>query len=110
MRGVGILFCVGAVIIAVFGVLAYFADRDGLGVALMVISAGFFAIGVMIFLTDFALRLANRNANLFFRGRFFNIELMLKGGLRSIEGESEGSDGSRGYLGDKGAESDKEWQ
>ena len=89
MRGIGLLLCIIGVFIAAGGAMAYVSDRDGVGIAGMVVGAGLLGTGVMMFLTDFLLRLANRSANLFIRFRFFRLELVLRGRLKGRGEELE---------------------
>lgn len=64
MRGFGLLLCIIGVFIAAGGIIAYFGDREGVGIAGMVAGGCFLGIGVMVFLTDFILRLTRRSAKL----------------------------------------------
>jgi len=107
MKGFGILFCIVGVVVVAVGVPIYFADREGAGIACMVLGSGFFVIGVMMFLTEFVLQLARRNANVLIRARFFKIELVVQGELRSPEDELEGVEVSRGHLGEAGGSTEK---
>ena len=107
MKGFGILFCIVGVVVVAVGVPVYFADREGAGIACMVLGAGLFTIGVMMFLTEFVLQLARRNANLLVRARFFKIELVVQGELRSPEDELEEVEGNREYLGEAAGSPEK---
>ncbi len=64
MRFFGLLLCIIGVLIAAGGIIAYFGDREGVGIAGMVVGGCFLGIGVMVFLTDFILRLFRRSAKL----------------------------------------------
>ncbi len=64
MRVFGLLLCIVGVLIAGGGIIAYFGDREGVGIAGMVVGGCFLGIGVMIFLTDLILRLFRRSAKL----------------------------------------------
>lgn len=64
MRGLGLLLCIIGAFIAAGGIIAYFGDREGVGIAGMVVGGCFLGIGVMVFLTDFILRLTRRSAKL----------------------------------------------
>ena len=89
MRGFGLFLCIVGAFIAAGGIIAYFGDSEGLGIAGMTVGACFLGIGVMIFLTDFILRPFRRSAKLTIRFRFFKIRLMIHGEMGSPEGEEE---------------------
>ncbi|HUV53484.1 MAG TPA: hypothetical protein VMW64_10500 [Dehalococcoidia bacterium] len=103
MRGLGLILCVVGIFIAALGVIGHFADHEGLGIAGMVVGAGFLGIGVMIFLTEFVLLIARGNASLFIRARFFKIELAVQSELRTAEEDADKMAKIKEYL-DKEAE------
>ena len=87
MRGLGILLGMLGIFIAGSGAGAYVSGRESAGIVCMVIGVGMLGIGVMMFLTDFALRLARSSPSLLIRGRFFDLELEVRGRLRNVEDE-----------------------
>jgi hypothetical protein len=90
MSGLGILLGMLGVFIAGSGAGAYVAEHEVAGIVCMVIGVGILGIGVMMFLTDFALRLARSSPSLLIRGRFFKLELIIQGQLSRVEDESYG--------------------
>ena len=96
MRGFGILFGVFGTFIAGGGAGGYVSGSEALGIACMVIGACLLGIGVMMFLTDFGLRLARSSPSLHIRGRLLNLELEVNARLRNVEGE-EFEEGT-GYI------------
>jgi len=91
MRGFGLLICIIGVLIAAGGIIAYFGDREGAGIAGMVVGGCFLGLGVMMFLTDFIIRLTSRSAKLTIRFEFFKMRLL-------IEGEMGGPEWEEGWL------------
>lgn len=89
MRGFGLLLCIIGVFIVAGGIIAYFGDREGVGIAGMVVGGCFLGIGVMIFLNDFILRLTRRSAKLTIRFEFFKMKMLIQGEIGSPEGEGE---------------------
>jgi len=87
MRGLGVLLGLLGVFVAGSGAGAYVSGREVAGIACMVIGAGLLGIGVMMFLADFALRLARSSPSLLIRGKFFKMELIIQGQLSSVEDE-----------------------
>jgi len=89
MRGFGLLLCIIGVLIVAGGIIAYFSDNEGVGIAGMVVGGCFLGIGVMVFLTDFILRLFRRSAKLTIHFQFFKMRLMIQGEMGSPESEEE---------------------
>ncbi len=89
MRVFGLFLCLIGVFIAAGGIIAYFSDSEGAGIAGMVVGGCFLGIGVMVFLTDFILRLFRRSAKLTIHFQFFRMRLMIQGEMGSPEGEEE---------------------
>ena len=103
MRGLGLILCMVGIFFAALGVIGYFADYEGLGIAGMVVGAGILGVGVMIFLTEFVLLIARGNANLFVRFRFFKIEIAVQSELRAADEDADKMTKLKEYL-DKEAE------
>ena len=99
MRIFGLIMCVIGATITALGVIGYYDDDLGLGIAGFVFGTGCGAIGVMTFLTDFILRIFRRSASLMIRFRLCKLHLEIHGelgtpvdekiGLREVMGESE---------------------
>ena len=89
MRVVGLFLCIIGVLIAAGAIIAYFSDHEGLGIAGMVVGGCFLGIGVMVFLTDFILRLFRRSAKLTIHFQFFRMRLMIQAEMGSPEDEEE---------------------
>lgn len=89
MRVFGLFLCIIGVLIAAGAIIAYFSDHEGVGIAGMVVGGCFLGIGVMVFLTDFILRLFRRSAKLTIHFQFFRMRLMIQGEMGSPEDEEE---------------------
>ena len=89
MRVFGLLLCIIGVFIVAGGIIAYFGDSEGAGIAGMVVGACLLGIGVMVFLTDFILRLFRRRAKLTIHFQFFRMRLMIQGEMGSPEDEEK---------------------
>jgi hypothetical protein len=100
MRIFGLFMCIVGVVITAAGVVAYFGDDRGWGIAGFVFGVGTGAIGVMIYLTDFIHRMFRRRANLLVRFQLCKLKFELQGELGSpllyeeetvsdLEGESQ---------------------
>lgn len=100
MRVFGLFLCIIGVLIVAGGIIAYFSDSEGAGIAGMVVGACFLGIGVMMFLTDFILRLFRRSAKLTIHFQFFKMRLLIEGEMGSPEGEGEGLEEGIGEIGE----------
>ncbi|MBE0479978.1 MAG: hypothetical protein IBX68_03260 [Dehalococcoidia bacterium] len=80
MRILGLVLSLISLFITAGGILAYFADRTGVGIAGMATGVSLLGVGVMLFLTDFLLRLMQRGARL-------RIDLVLWKLRFGLEGE-----------------------
>jgi len=99
MRIFGLVMCIAGATITALGVIGYFDDRMGPGIAGMVFGVGCGAVGVMVFLTDFLLRMFRRSANLMIRFQLCKLRLEINGelgtpvddriGLAEVIGDSE---------------------
>jgi len=89
LRGFGILLCIIGAFVAAGGIIAYFSDSEGAGIAGMVIGGCFLGIGVTVFLNDFILRLTRRSAKLTIRFEFFKMKMLIQGEIGSPESEGE---------------------
>lgn len=98
MRGLGLILDMVGIFFAALGVIAYFADWEGLGIAGMVIGAGLVGVGTMIFLTEFVLLIARGNANMSVRFRFFKIEFAVQGEMRTADDDADKMTKFREYL------------
>lgn len=81
MRGFGLFMCILGVVITAAGVVLYFGDSEGQGVAGFVLGVGLGAIGVMVFLTDFLLRFFERSASLMIRFQLCKLRFEVHGEL-----------------------------
>jgi len=79
MRYFGLVLCLIGALITAAGVVGYFADYEGLGIAGFVLGLGFGAIGVMAFMTNFFLRLFQRNATLLIKLVCLGLRLEVRG-------------------------------
>ena len=89
MRVLGLFLCIVGVFIAAGGIIGYFGDSEGAGIAGMVVGGCFLGLGAMMFLTDFVLRLFRRSAKLTIRFEFLKLRLLIHGEMGSPEGEEE---------------------
>ncbi|UCC60294.1 MAG: hypothetical protein JSV02_00265 [Dehalococcoidia bacterium] len=81
MRNFGLFMCILGVAITAAGVILYYGDNEGQGVAGFVLGVGLGAIGVMVFLTDFLLRFFERSASLMIRFQLCKLRFELHGEL-----------------------------
>lgn len=81
MRGFALFLCIIGVLITAAGVVVYFQDNKGLGIAGFVLGVGAGSIGVMVFLTDFILRIFRRTASLMVRFQLWLLKLEINGEL-----------------------------
>ncbi len=100
MRVFGLFLCIIGVFIVAGGIIAYLADSEGLGIAGMVVGGCFLEIGVIVFLTDFILRLFRRSAKLTIHFQFFRMRLMIQGEIGSPEDEEEWLEEGIGEIGE----------
>ncbi|MEE9491173.1 MAG: hypothetical protein V3V80_02595 [Dehalococcoidia bacterium] len=100
MRVFGLFLCIIGVLIAAGGIIAYFSDSEGAGIAGMVVGGCFLEIGVMMFLTDFILRLFRRSAKLTIHFQFFKMRLLIEGEMGSPEGEGGWPEEGIGEIGE----------
>ena len=88
MRIYGLVMCMIAATITALGVVGFYGDDRGLGIAGMVFGVGCGAIGVMAFLTDFLLRMFKRSASLMIRFQLCKLRLEIHGELGTPVEES----------------------
>ncbi len=81
MRIFGLFMCVVGVVITAAGVVGYFGDDRGWGIAGFVFGVGTGATGVMVYLTDFILRIFKRRASLLVRFQLWLLKLEIQGEL-----------------------------
>jgi hypothetical protein len=81
MRTFGLFMCVIGVVITAAGVVGYYGDDRGWGIAGFVFGVGTGAIGVMVYLTDFLLRIFKRRASLLVRFQLCKLKLEINGEL-----------------------------
>ena len=79
MRYFGLALCMIAAVITAAGVVGYFADYEGPGIAGFVLGLGFGATGVMAFMTNFFLQLFKRNATLVIKLSWLGLRLEVRG-------------------------------
>ena len=90
MRTFGLFMCVIGVVITAAGVVGYFGDDRGWGIAGFVCGVGTGATGVMVYLTDFILRIFKRRASLLVRFQLCKLKLEIQGELGTpLYGEEE---------------------
>lgn len=90
MRTFGLFMCVIGVVITAAGVVGYFGDDRGWGIAGFVFGVGTGATGVMVYLTDFILRIFKRRASLLIRFQLCKLKLEIQGELGTpLYGEEE---------------------
>ncbi len=90
MRIFGLFMCVVGVIITAAGVVGYFGDDRGWGIAGFAFGVGTGATGVMVYLTDFILRIFKRRASLLVRFQLCKLKLEIQGELGTpLYGEEE---------------------
>jgi hypothetical protein len=85
MKGFGVVMCILGLLIMGGGVIAYYADETGLGVAGMAFGVGLGALGLLLFVTSVVLQLTSRTAGLMIRFEFFKMRFVLQGELGSPE-------------------------
>jgi hypothetical protein len=83
MKPFSIALCVIGVLVTALGVLAFYGDDRGQGVAGFVFGVGIGSLGVLLFVTDFTLRIFRRTASLMVRFRFCKLSLEIHGELGS---------------------------
>jgi hypothetical protein len=90
----------GMVGIITAGISAFFyaSGHEPAGIAGMVMGTGLFVMGILIFVTNFVLRLAGRGFDLLLRGRFYSIDIIIKGRLSTSSGKDRGTEGDRDSL------------
>ncbi len=81
MRGFSISLCLIGVLVTALGVIGYYGDQPGFGIAGFVFGVGTGATGVLIFLTDFTLRIFRRTASLMVRFKLWCVRLEVHGEL-----------------------------
>ena len=81
MMGLGIVICTIGIFITGLSAYGYVSGHEPSGVAGMVIGAGLFIVGVLIFFAYFVLQITRQGFNMFLRGRLFSIELIIRGRL-----------------------------
>jgi hypothetical protein len=69
------------VLVTALGVIGFYGEDEGLGVAGFVFGVGTGALGVLLFVTDFILRIFRRTASLMVRFKFWCIRLEVHGEL-----------------------------
>ena len=92
MMGLGIVICTIGIFITGLSAYGYVSGHEPSGVAGMVIGAGLFIIGILIFFAYFVLQITRQGFNMFLRGRLFSLELIIRGRLgiaRGVPGEPE---------------------
>jgi hypothetical protein len=77
--------------VTALGVVAYYGDETGQGVAGFVFGVGIGALGVLLFVTDFTLHVFRRTASLMVRFRFCKLSLEIHGELGTPVDEASGS-------------------
>jgi FtsH-binding integral membrane protein len=87
MMGLGIVICTIGIFITGLSAYGYVSGHEPSGVAGMVIGAGLFIIGVLIFLAYFVLQITRQGFNMSLRGRLFSLELIIRGRLGIARGE-----------------------
>ena len=81
MKPFSIFLCIIGVLVTALGVIAFYGDETGRGVAGFVFGVGIGALGVLLFVTDFTLRIFRRTASLMVRFRFCKLSLEIHGEL-----------------------------
>ena len=81
MKIFGLVMCIIGATITALGVVGYFDDNLGPGIAGFVFGMGCGAIGVMAFLTDFVLTVFRRSASLMIRFQLCKLRLEIHGEL-----------------------------
>ena len=89
MRAFAILLSIVGVLIVGGGIIAYFGETTGLGIAGIVVGSCFLGLGVMIFVSAVVLKATSRAASLLIRFEFFRMKLLVQGELGLPEGEWE---------------------
>ena len=86
MRGFSILLAILGVLIVGGGIIAYFGEQVGFGIAGIVVGSCLLGLGVMMFLSWLLLKATNRAASLLMRIEFFKLKIMVQGELGTLEG------------------------
>jgi len=81
MKPFSIALCIIGVVVTALGVIAFYGDETGQGVAGFVFGVGIGALGVLLFVTDFTLRIFRRTASLMVRFRLCWLSLEIHGEL-----------------------------
>ena len=89
MRGFSILLAILGVLIVGGGIIAYFGEQVGFGIAGIVVGSCLLGLGVMMFLSWLLLKATNRAASLLMRIEFFKLKIMVQGELGTLEGVIE---------------------
>ena len=98
MMGLGVLIGTIGIITAAISAFFYTSGHEPSGIAGMVMGTGLFVMGILIFLTNFVLRLAGRGFDLLFRGRFYSIDVSIRGRLSTSSKEDRGTERDRDFL------------
>lgn len=89
MKRFGVFLCIIGVLIVAGATLGYLSsEHEGLCIAGMVLGAGLFGTGSIMFVTNAVVELARRGANLMIRGEFLGVSLMIKGEMERTEDET----------------------
>jgi len=94
MKYFGLALCITGALITAAGVVGYFTDHLGFGIAGFVLGLGFGAIGVMAFMTNFFLQLFKRNATLVIKLIWLGLRLEVRGEM-GIFDKYDGTQNSR---------------
>jgi hypothetical protein len=86
MMGLGIVICTIGIFITGLSAYGYVSGHGPSDVAGMVIGAGLFIIGVLMFFAYFVLQITRQGFNMFLRGRLFSLELIIRGHLGIARG------------------------
>ena len=95
MRNFGLFMCILGVAITAAGVILFYGDDEGQGVAGFVLGVGLGATGVMVYLTDFLLRFFERSASLMIRFQLCKLRFEVHGELGTPM-DFEGLSGGKG--------------
>lgn len=91
MRNLGVLLCILGIFIVAGASAMYLSELEGVGIASMVLGGGLFLSGVMIFMVDLALRLAQRSGKMTVHGEFHRLKIDVHAELESPGSQAESS-------------------
>jgi hypothetical protein len=88
----GISMGIIGIITAAISAFFYTSGHEPSGIAGMVMGTGLFVMGILIFLANLVLRLARRGFDLLLRGRFYSIDVKIRGRLTTSSEEDRGTE------------------